>query len=440
MTQLTRDSSASTPRSTQPFLERVRIKNYKSIARCDVKLGPLTILVGRNGAGKSNFLEALRFVTESLETSLDHAIKARGGVRAVRRHSTGHPHNFAIRLDMHLSEERFASYAFEVRAEKREGFSVKREKLDIVHAGTGERRAHYHIENGHTLSASPQGPEPVSDRLYLVAASSLKAFRPAYDALRTMGFYNLNPQQMKELQSPDAGELLRRDGSNIASVIARLEHDSPELMARVRSYLEKIAPGVAAVSRRALGPKETLEFRQDVKGAARPWTFHAVSMSDGTLRALGALVAVTQLADRASPVRLVGIEEPEAALHPFAAGALVDALREVCSHTQVLVTTHSADLLDAVDPSSDRLLVVVMDEGRTSIGPLDETSRSVVKEHLYSGGELQRMDQLAPDPSDLARQEHQLDLFGDWGRGIVPENVGSKTVSAGTARPWASRV
>jgi predicted ATPase len=63
----------------EPFLRRVKIRNYKSIGKSDVELGRLNVLVGRNGSGKSNFLDALRFVVDGLQTSLDHAIKARGG-------------------------------------------------------------------------------------------------------------------------------------------------------------------------------------------------------------------------------------------------------------------------------------------------------------------------------------------------------------------------
>jgi len=133
-------------------------------------------------------------------------------------------------------------------------------------------------------------------------------------------------------------------------------------------------------------------------------------MSDGTLRALGALVAVTQLTDGAQTVRLVGIEEPETALHPAAAGALMDALREATTHTQVLVTTHSADLLDQVDIDHDGLLVVVSADGITRIARADQTSLDVVRAHLYSAGELLRADQLAPDPKSLEEQE-QMDLF-----------------------------
>ena len=66
---------------------RVVLKNFKSIAACDVKLGPLTVLVGPNGSGKSNFVDSLRFVSDSLTTTLDHALRDRGGINEVRRRS-----------------------------------------------------------------------------------------------------------------------------------------------------------------------------------------------------------------------------------------------------------------------------------------------------------------------------------------------------------------
>src|SRR3990172_10455436 len=98
--------------SGEPFLRRVRIRNYKSIAGCDVQLGRLTVLVGRNGSGKSNFLDALRFIADGLQTSLDHAIKSRGGVDAVRRKSTGHPHNFSVEVELKLPDWQVGTYAF----------------------------------------------------------------------------------------------------------------------------------------------------------------------------------------------------------------------------------------------------------------------------------------------------------------------------------------
>src|SRR5215467_1514161 len=71
------------PHSKPPFLRRVRIRGYKSIAFCDVTLEPLTILVGRNASGKSNFLDALAFLRDALEDGLAEAVKRRGGHRKI---------------------------------------------------------------------------------------------------------------------------------------------------------------------------------------------------------------------------------------------------------------------------------------------------------------------------------------------------------------------
>lgn len=390
------------------LLTRVRLRNYKSIAGCDVEPAPLTFLVGPNGSGKSNFLDGLRFVADSLRYSLDHALRDRGGIQEVRRRSGGRPNHFGIRLDFHLPTCD-GSYAFEVGAKPNGGFVVQREECEVVSRGSDGGRARYRVEEGKTLR-SPVDPAPAAaaDRLYLVTLSGVAAFRPLYDALATMGFYNLNPDEIRELQPPDPGDLLKRDGSNLASVLSNLEARSPELKNRIEEYIAKVVPGIGGVVSLAVGPKETLQFRQEVREATHPWRFSASNMSDGTLRALGVLVALFQVNGVAGH-RLVGIEEPEIALHPAAAGVLADSLREASERAQVLVTSHSPDLLDSKDIPDSALLAVVSEHGETRIGPLDKAGRSVLRDHLYTAGELLRMDQLRPDPDLSAPQ--QLTLF-----------------------------
>lgn len=87
-------------------MRRVTIRNYKSIAACQVQLGPLMFLVGPNGSGKSNFLDALRFAADALRSSLDHALRERGTIKEVRRRSGGHPNHFALRFDFVLPSGR----------------------------------------------------------------------------------------------------------------------------------------------------------------------------------------------------------------------------------------------------------------------------------------------------------------------------------------------
>ena len=162
-----------------------------------------------------------------------------------------------------------------------------------------------------------------------------------------------------------------------------------------------------------MGTLETLEFRQSMKGATYPWRFPAQNMSDGTLRALGVLTALFQAYTDYAPL-LVAIEEPETALHPAASAALREALNQASQMTQVIVTSHSPELLDDMAIGPESLLSVVSDQGETKIASLDNASRSAMKDHLFSAGELLRLNQLSPDPFQVELQQNrQADLFAD---------------------------
>jgi predicted ATPase len=400
-----------------PFVRRVRIRNYKSIAHCDVELGPLTVLVGRNGSGKSNFLDALAFIYDAVMSSVDSAIRRRNGFDELCWKGNSHSESFALELDFVLRDGRTAVYGFEIGAQAPRSYSVRWERLEVE----GLEEASYYCENGQLVRASSRlmdlfsswPPEPDLDpnRLLLLFASA--AFRPiAYviNHIIKIFIYRFSMDEMRDVSSPGVRGGLLRDGSNIASVIGRITADQPAVKERIVGYLGSIVPGVTGVDRVLLGPKETLEFEQSPDAGHPPRKFYAWSMSDGTLRALGALVAVAQLADGGIPVRLVGIEEPETALHPAASAALMDALKEAAVHTQVVVTTHSPDLLDHLDLEHDRLLVVQMRDGVTEIGRVDRASREAVAEHLATPGELLRMDYLEPDREDLERQRRSSPL------------------------------
>lgn len=389
------------------FITRLALRNYKSIAFCQLELGPLSFLVGPNGSGKSNCLDSLRLVAESLRTSLDHALRDRGTIKEVRRRSGGHPNHFAIRLDFNL-QGKIGHYGFQVAAKESGGFEVQKEECRLF-AGLEEH--FYLVERGTvTKSSLKLAPAAFSDRLYLVAASGLPEFRPVYDALSGMEVYNLNPKEIGAMQKPDAGEILRRDGSNAASVFHKLPVATKT---RINSYLARIVKGVTDAETQILGSQETVEFRQAVKGQRHSWRFLAASMSDGTLRAFGILLALFQVdSGRPKPPPLIGLEEPEMALHPAASGVLLAALREASLTTQVMVTSHSPDLLDDSSIPTDAILAVDNEEGVTKIGQIDEAGRSVLKEKLFTPGELLRQNQLTPDPSATSLDdERQLSLF-----------------------------
>ena len=392
------------------FITRVILRNYKSIAACDVRLHPLMFLVGPNGAGKSNFLDALRFVADALNSSLDHAIRDRGGINDVRRRSGGHPNHFSIRLDFTLLDGSTGQYAFRIGARKRGEYEVQTEECRLWRPPLFTKDEYFHVNNRAVTSSVKVVPATAPDRLYLVNASGLPEFRPVYEAFSRMGFYSLNPDEIRALQAPDPGDLLIRDGSNLASVLAQL---SPPVKERIEEYLAAVVPGVRGVDAKELGHMETLEFKQDVAGAKHPWRFLVNNMSDGTLRVLGILVALFQEnGDAQKRALLVGIEEPEVALHPAAAGVLLDGLRDAADKTQVIITSHSPDLLDDKNLEVESILVVEARAGNTVVAGVHEAGRSALGNRLYTTGELLRLNQLQPDPAAIDEvKKKQLPLF-----------------------------
>lgn len=390
-----------------PCIQQVQIRNYKSIAQIAVNLEPFTVFVGPNGAGKSNFIDALAFVQECLSGSIELAFKNRGGIAAVRRSSAGHPTHITIRLVLNLPDDLFADYSFEIAAKPKEKFSVARERC-VIGKLVSESRS-FEIQDGKFTTAIPGiRPKLVPDRLALIAASGTDEFRPVYDFLTSMRFYSIVPGRLRELQEPDAGDFLKRDGSNAAAVLKRLQEEAQDgRYDRVCRLLSRVVAGIEKVEYRAIGQKETLQFKQDV-GLEHPWTFNALNMSDGTLRVLGLLLAVYQ----PGPYSVVAIEEPEATVNPAVAEVVVEVFMDAANEQQVLLTSHSPDILDYKELTDTQIRVVTMKRGRTLIAPVSQAGRDAIRERLYTPGELLRSGELSPDLKAAEQAAQQLSFFG----------------------------
>jgi predicted ATPase len=210
---------------------------------------------------------------------------------------------------------------------------------------------------------------------------------------------------MRKLQRSVGNPALLRDGRNLARAIEGLKAIAPEDLSRVSSYLRAIVPEIDTFDTVQLGDYETVRFRLHSPSGTRPLEFDAASMSDGTLRVLAALLGAFQIVLPSGP-SLVAIEEPETSLHPAAMRALVDALDEATLRTQILLTTHSAEMLDNPTIRPENIRVVQLESGETVITPVDEASVEIVRRKLDTLGGLERQNQLQLDESDRDRQRH----------------------------------
>lgn len=388
------------------FLTRVVIENYKSIAACDVRLGPLTFLIGPNGAGKSNFLDALQFVNDALVHSLDYAVRQRGGIHYICHHSRGPSAQLVLRLEFMVSPQIEGTYSFRIGLVKDNGswrWEVLEEECRIG-------LEFFHLKSGQVTSSSGTAPAPARDRLYLVRASGASPFREVFDALSDMQFYHLQPRSIPDIDSYDPQERLRPDGSNLTSTLAVLQYGDRDAKERIEEFLRVVLPTLRQVRIEPVtvehhpgessqetgnGQKIALVFAQGIGNSIA--LFGPTQMSEGTLRTLAILTALYQIDpyQKRRPT-LTAIEDIEAAIHPAELGVLFDALDEASLTGQVVVTSQSPDLLDNKELDADSILAVSAEDGVTRIGPLDEACRTALLEHQATAGELLRIGQIAP--------------------------------------------
>ena len=208
-----------------------------------------------------------------------------------------------------------------------------------------------------------------------------------------MHTYAIDPGKLREMQDPDSGLSLKSDGSNVASVLEEIRRQAPEDITRIGELLASIVPNTTSVKPIKHGNKVSLKFTQEW-GETKRLNFEAFNMSDGTLRSLGLLTAVFQ---RPTPTLIV-IEEPELTMHPGALGAILDLIRHAARKMQVIVTTHSPDVLDAEWLEDRHIRIVNWHEGATRLTQLSSGSREALQEHLMSAGELLRSNALRGEP------------------------------------------
>ena len=396
------------------YVKRLRLLRFRSLLGCDLAFSNPLFLVGKNGVGKSNLIDAFAFLSECMTLPLRTVFENRGGIQAVRyRTGKARPGNFGMCLDFGFPNGATTEgwYAFEIRAKTGYGFEIVREQC-VVGRG-GDRRWFDRIEGKFMTNVAGLQPAVEPEALALPIVGGSKEFSPVLRGLLRLRVFSIQPGAIRDLQEPDTGTTLKGDGSNLASVLQVLARGSEDKTKRLCQLLATVVPGTNGVRTIKHGKKLSLEFTQSwqAKGKAKDVHFEAFLMSDGTLRALGILTAFHQ---EKRPC-LIAIEEPEATIHPEALSTILDLFRSFARETQIVVTTHSPELLDAKWIEPDNIRLVTWAQGVTAVCPLGASSVKALKDHLTGAGELLRANALREGAVSLFQEENlsQLRLFED---------------------------
>jgi predicted ATPase len=375
----------------------LRISNYRSIGeQVDLSLSPLTALVGPNSSGKSNLVDALRFLAESMRIGLEAAIAKRQGITALRRRSGGRPFDITIALSIEGKDGGSGSYVIELGAAK-EAYRVKRESVTWFAKIPSYNR--FEVRDGRWISGPPDlrpKIDPMSLALPLMAADD--RFRPLANEIRDVAIYSIFPDTLRRPQTYDPIRPMDEHGTNWCSILKDARRDG--WVGELRAALGQITGDIDDIKVTTAGGFLIPEFRHGVtsqKGKARERWFAAAQESDGTLRMAGIITALLQ----EPPLTLIGIEEPELTVHPGALPILYDFLVQASQRSQVLITTHSPDLLGLL--KADEVRVVERHDGATTVGLMDESQRAAVQERLFTPGELMRWEGLRQEPAGNGR-------------------------------------
>lgn len=363
-------------------IKRVTVRNYRSLGDVTVELDDLTVLVGPNGSGKSNFVDALRFVSQALQQGLALALNARGGIPRVRRHSPeGDIHDVSIKIEAELNGED-GLYEFVLSSTLRSQYNeywLKSETCSLGQHG-------YEIQNGVLVKSTIGQGIPIQEKnLTLPLLGDVPESAPLYAFLTQMRFYSIFPDSLRAPQHPGSSYPLDEAGGNLATMLSRIA-ENPWRDDFYRS-LARIVPGISPdnpFTVPQVGSYLVIDIRHE-DGSL----FDLALESDGTLRVLGLLAAVYQ----APALPLVGIEEPELFVHPHALAVLNDVLDETAHRSQVILTTHSPDLISRFPAAS--LRVVEQAQGVTNIGRVRPDQVDIINEQLFKGGDLLRIGGLA---------------------------------------------
>ncbi len=380
-------------------ITKIIIKRFRSFPSAVFEMDNPVFVVGRNGSGKSNLADVFGFVAEAMSAPLQAVFDRKGGIAAVRNRSAvkSAPPIMGLAFEFgSFNGIDGGRFAFEVKALPNYGFRVIREQC-LVRKRDGARWWFDRADTaaGSTWSSNADGLTPALEptALALPLVGGDERFAPIFKVLGAMRVYSIEPAKLRDMQDPDSGLALRPDGGNAASVLQELTRDrASPLREEIHQFLEAIAPGTTSVVPKKHGNKLSMSFTQ-TWGEGKKLIFDAFSMSDGTLRSLGLIMAVFQ---RPSPSVLV-IEEPEATIHPGALGAVLDLIRRASKTMQVVVTTHSPELLDASWITDDNLRIVSWQEGASHLLLPSAATREAMRRHLMGAGELLRSNALHPE-------------------------------------------
>jgi predicted ATPase len=350
-------------------IERINIKGYRRLLNADIRMRPLTVMIGSNGVGKTSILEVFSLLASSANGKLKETISKAGGIQEIL--TSGKSNDISFNLSMSVPDHNPLIYSlslkpkglsYEIRSETltqlRHGYDapfkyIESSGADIEYYNPDKKKLetpsweHSCFET--SLSQVPKmykEPEIFRNQLSSSIYYSAYALTLGPDAPIRL------PQKMQPATHPGS------NGEYLVSCLYYLRETDRDIFEAVEDTLSVAFPSFVRLNFPPVAAG-TMSMTWEDENFSKP--VYMTQLSEGTLRFLW-LITLLQSPDLTA---VTLIDEPEVSLHPQLLNILSETFREASKRTQLIIATHSGALIRFLKPSE----VVVLDseEGLTKI-------------------------------------------------------------------------
>ncbi|KPA14227.1 recombinase RecF [Candidatus Magnetomorum sp. HK-1] len=364
------------------MLTNVKIKGFKSISDQSIDLGKINILIGANGAGKSNFISFFKMMNQMISGKLQLFIGISGGADSLLFYAS----KLTTQIEGEISfSDQSASYTYKKQLIQtaQDTLIFKNESLLLLERDSQFKKIWESSDSGYKESMLSENPENQLCRQFKQIMAQCKYFQ-FHDTSETAKIKrNVYINDNLELHS---------DAGNLAAILYTLKHVNTAYYKRIVSTLQQIMPffGDFALEENKLNKHQIVlnwkESRSDL-------IFGPYQLSDGSLR-LMALVTLLMQPEEDMPETII-IDEPELGLHPHAIETIISLIRYASRYSQIIIATQSSEMLDYF--GLDEIIITDRTDQQTIFKRLDENKlKEWIKE--YSMSELWRKNVIGGGP------------------------------------------
>ncbi|MCP4756199.1 MAG: AAA family ATPase, partial [Proteobacteria bacterium] len=335
---------------------------------------PLNVLIGANGAGKSNVVSFFKLLNEMMAGRLQHHIGATGRARSILHHGPKATPEMAARLEFE-AENGLETYGMRLTHAAGDMLVFAEENVRFLQTGR-EHPKSIPLGAGHEetrIIRKAEEGEPTA-----------KALRRLLDHCRVHHFHDTSPMaRVRQHCYIGDNRYLLSDAGNLAAFLYRQrEENGGAIYRRIVTTIRLMAPFFDDFELEpAIPDKQDVILNWREKGSDQVFGPH--QLSDGTLRAM--CLATLLLQPENELPSLIIVDEPELGLHPYALNTIAALFKKASHHTQILISTQSSAFLDNFDPDD---VVVVDREGKKSKFTRPDRSKLDAWLDDYSLGEV----------------------------------------------------